>query len=150
MGPLKPLFQWSPIVGADSYELLVTADASFTNPVIIRVGAYALPGADWQCDISLDYNTTYYWKVRACSSDGYSDWSAVGAFTTELPPEVEPLPDPAPDTASTPPSQSPPYPPTPSQPGIPDWAIYLVGGLALAIILLLVIIVVLVLRMRRL
>jgi hypothetical protein len=41
--PLAPIFQWSAIAGADSYELLVATDASFTNPIIIKLGTYALP-----------------------------------------------------------------------------------------------------------
>ena len=85
--PLKPIFQWSAIAGADSYELLVATDAYFTNPIIIKIDAYALPATAWQSDISLDYDTAYYWKVRASGSNSYSEWSAVGAFTTESPPE---------------------------------------------------------------
>ena len=37
-------------------------------------------------------STTYYWKVRASSSSGYSAWSAVSAFTTESAPVLEGIP----------------------------------------------------------
>ncbi|MDI6815104.1 MAG: hypothetical protein QMC90_03380 [Dehalococcoidales bacterium] len=131
---LKPVFQWSAIAGADSYELLVSTDASFANPIIIKIDAYALPSTAWQCDINLDYDTTYYWKVRGISPTTRSAWSAVGAFTTG------PLPSP-------PPELSPP-PAPPAQPTTPDWIIYLVGGLLLTIILQLITMLALVVRIR--
>jgi hypothetical protein len=81
--PLKPLFQWSAIAGADRYELVVSTDLSFSIPSIIKTGDYAIPATAWESDIRLDYDTTYYWKVRGLSADSYSTWSAVSAFTTE-------------------------------------------------------------------
>ncbi len=79
--PLKPLFQWSTVPGADSYELLVATNPSLVNPIIIKAGACALTGIEWQCDVRLNYDTTYYWKVRAINSNA---WSAVAVFTTKL------------------------------------------------------------------
>ncbi len=77
------------MAGADSYELLVSTNTSFTNSVIAKVGMYALPATAWQNDINLDYDTTYYWKVRASSSSNYSAWSAVSAFITKPAPVIE-------------------------------------------------------------
>jgi len=133
---VKPVFQWTPIAGADSYEFLLSTGASFSEPLIVRVGDYALPATAWQCDMGLDHDTTYYWKVRAVGSDSCSVWSAVGAFTTKSPPSpgvslsAEPTPSPSP-----PPPQSP----------IPDWAkklMYLGGGLLVAMVAVLVVLVV--------
>ena len=117
--PIKPVFQWSAVAGADSYELLVSADASLANPSILKTGAYALPTTAWQCNTPLNYDTTYYWKVRAISGDSYSAWSAVGAFTTELQPQPE--------------SPPPPSPLPPPQPTTPDWMPWLMplGGIFL-------------------
>ncbi len=134
--PLKPIFQWSAIAGADSYELLVATDASFTNPIIIKIGAYALPATAWQSDISLDYDATYYWKVRASGSSSYSAWSAVSAFTTESSPEL------------TPPSSSSP-PPSP-EPTIPDWVKYLAGALLLTMLAILITVIILTVKVLRL
>jgi hypothetical protein len=145
--PLKPVFQWNDIAGADSYELIVSADASFGNPIILKVGNYALPSNAWGCNINLHYDTTYYWKVRAISADTHSAWSAVSAFTTEsspLPEESQALQEPP--TPSAPPS---PPPSAPSQPTTPDWVKYLFGGLLAAVVLLSVIILMLVRGMRR-
>ncbi len=85
----EPIFQWSAIDGADGYELMVSTIATFDNPTILKTNSYALPSTAWQCNVSLNYDTTYYWKVRAISADSCSAWSAVSAFTTELEPNLE-------------------------------------------------------------
>ena len=150
--PLRPVFQWSSIVGADSYELLVSTDDSFANPAITKIGAYALPSTAWRCGISLDYDTTYYWKVRAISSDTQSAWSAVGAFTTESPPALEPSPLPTESPPSSPPPPSPP-PPPPVQPATPDWVnwlIHLGGALLLIMVVMLITLIALTVKVFRL
>ena len=162
--PVKPLFQWSAVPGAVTYELLASSDIQFSNLVISRTGDFSLPATAWQGNLDLNLGTTYYWKVRAISADTKSAWSAVGTFTTELPPPslVQPsapptamIPVPAPSPATppvlpTPPQPSPPLPP-PAAPvqHTPDWVVYLIGALLLAIILLIVTIVVLALGLRR-
>ncbi len=149
--PLKPVFQWSAIAEADNYELLVSTNASFSNPIIVKIDDYALPATAWQSDLSLDYDTTYYWKVRASSSSSYSAWSAVGAFTTELPPS-EPSPSPELSSPSSPPPTPPPTPlpsPPSNQPTLPDWVIYLTAALLLTTVLLLITLLVLVVGIRR-
>ncbi len=163
--PQKPVFQWSALAGADSYELVVATDASFSNPVIVRIGDYALPSTAWQSDVNLDYNTTYYWKVRASGSHSYSAWSDVGAFTTELPPQSPPSQEPSQSlnslttsssTRFTPPLSPPPPPPPPvispviavTQSTIPDWAIYLGITLLLTIVLLITALLVWIVRTR--
>jgi len=94
---VKPIFQWSAVAGADGYELMVSTKAALDNPTILKTDSYALTTTAWQCNVSLDYNTTYYWKVRAVNGDTHSAWSAVGAFSTEAPPlEAESLPEPPP------------------------------------------------------
>ncbi|MBI4187414.1 MAG: hypothetical protein HY530_07940 [Chloroflexi bacterium] len=134
--PPKPVFQWSAIAGADAYEMLVSADASFASPIIIKIDSYALPATAWQSDTGLEYSTTYYWKVRARSASSYSAWSGVSAFTTQpapAPPPLQlpaaeslpPMPQPAP-APETPPAGPPPSPaptsPAPAQPSVPPSA----------------------------
>ena len=135
--PLKPIFQWSAIAGVDNYELLVATDASCPNPITIKIGAYALPSTAWQSDINLDYDTTYYWKVRASGSGGYSIWSAISAFTIE-PPEL------------TLPSSSGSPPPPSAEPTIPDWVKYLAGALLLTILAILITVIILTVKVFRL
>jgi len=80
---LAPVFQWVPVTGADRYELLVAAENTFANPVVARAGDTALRANSWQCETSLAYNTTYFWKVRGCTATNFGDWSGVSTFTTE-------------------------------------------------------------------
>jgi len=80
---LNPSFAWSGVDWATGYEFILDEDSNFTHPVISKLGKNALPTAAWQCDTELDYNTTYYWKVRAIESDTCSPWSNTGIFTTE-------------------------------------------------------------------
>ncbi|MBA7613203.1 hypothetical protein ES703_20448 [subsurface metagenome] len=138
---LKPVFQWSAIAGADSYELLVAADVSLASPSIVKAGDYALGTTAWQCDLILNYNTTYYWKVRARSSDSYSAWSAVSAFTTK---PLPPAPTEPAEPAHSPPA--PPSPPPPAQQTTPDWVFYMMGFLGFIVILLLTTILVLAIK----
>ncbi|MBA7659974.1 hypothetical protein ES703_67973 [subsurface metagenome] len=144
--PLKPIFQWSAIAGADSYELLVSTDVSFIHPIIIKIGAYALPATAWQSDISLDYDATYYWKVRASSSSGYSAWSAVSAFTTKSSPAIEPSPPELTPSSSSESSSPPPSP----EPTIPDWVKYLVGAMLLTMLAILITVIILTVKVFRL
>ncbi len=167
--PLKPLFQWSAIGGASSYELMVASDVSFKNPVIVKAGDFSLPDTAWQSNINLDFNAAYYWKVRASGAASYSAWSAVGAFITQPPPTegvvaanpaLAPLPaspaQPLPTQPASPPLQpsSPPQPQTPAAPNpvqsaLPGWFPYLTGAMMMAIVLLLAAVVVLLVLLRR-
>jgi len=162
--PVKPLFQWSAVPEAVTYELLVSSDIQFSNLVISRTGDFSLPATAWQGNLDLNCGTTYYWKVRAISSDTKSAWSAVGSFTTELPPPslvqpsapptaMIPVPVPSPATPPVPPAPPQPSPPVPPSPApvqhTPDWVVYLIGALLLAIILLIVTIAVLALGLKR-
>lgn len=139
---LTPVFQWVPVTGADRYELLVAVDNEFVDPVIVHTGDTALTGNAWRCETGLEYNTTYFWKVRGCTATNFGDWSPVSAFTTESAPVVQPTdtavpavptqpiiqsvitqPAPqitivAPQTQSTPPSV-----PVTVQITVPQWAI---------------------------
>jgi len=137
--PLKPIFQWSAIAWADSYELLVSTYSDFGNPSIKKVGDDALATTAWECGLSLSHGTTYYWKVRARGSDSYSAWSAVSAFTTKSP---------APTKVTQPPSPpSPPSPPPlPTQQTTPDWVFYMMGFMGFIIISLLATILILVIK----
>jgi hypothetical protein len=80
---VKPIFQWSTIAATEKYDLLVAQDAAFNNVVINKTGDNALPGNAWQSDITLENNTTYYWKVKARSDKSFGAWSAVSVFITE-------------------------------------------------------------------
>jgi photosystem II stability/assembly factor-like uncharacterized protein len=130
----------SPPAGANSYELMVSTFATFDNPTILKTGDYALRSTAWQCNISLNYDTTYYWKVRALSADSCSAWSAVSAFSTE--------PDPSLVTGSV---AEAPEPQNPEGPGWLDWLTPMGGGvimLAFLVVMVLMVIVMIVLVIK--
>ena len=176
---IKPVFQWTAVIGAEAYELLVATDAYFTHPVIVKINEYSLNTNAWQCDVSLDYETTYYWKVRATSSSTYSTWSSASVFTTEKAPATDESPPAEEPEITTPiedslmaltppkninllPSSSPseqiiiipqatPVPTTiiNQLPEMPAWLIYLIGGLFGIVFLALLIVLVIVLKIKR-
>ena len=134
--PIRPTFQWSKVPGATIYELEVYRDFELLEIVektpgkelFLTVNAYEL-------EHDLDYSHTYYWRVRAKTGVGYTDWS-LGIFTTM----AEPV-------APTPPVVIPPAaPPTivevPTPAAIPTallWAIIGIGAiLVIALIVLIV------------
>jgi hypothetical protein len=166
--PVRPVFQWTAVISATSYELLVATDAGLTEPVINLTGAQAPAGNVWQCDVNLEYATTYYWKVKAVNASTSSAWSTTGLFTTEAAPsgDVAGMTPPA-EPENTPPDiQLPPgatatvtiaAPSVNSTdaagtPGtyysVPDWVIYFIGGLLAAVILALSVVLVIVLKIK--
>jgi hypothetical protein len=181
---VKPVFQWSAVLGAEAYELLVSSDTDFNHPAIVRINEFALKTNAWECDVSLNYDTTYYWKVRATTASTSSAWSSAGVFTTESAPVTDDAPStvtPAPtqpileDTLATLtpsknvftlpaalspeefrllptsiPTQSPVQTTIVSQlPDMPNWIIYLIGGLLAIVMLSLIIVLAVVLKIKR-
>ncbi len=139
--PVNPIFQWSAIAGAEGYELVISTEANLGNPTILKSGDYALPTTAWQCNVALNYNTIYYWKVRAISDDTCSAWSAVSAFTTELPPSNQ--------LASTPESNSTPEPTQSQDSDWPDWLVPLGIAFLLVMVMILITLIIVVIRVTR-
>jgi len=138
---LRPVFQWSAISGAEGYELLLALDSGFTDVVIARLGNLALPGNAWQVEIDLEYEVTYYWKVRAVNSDSHSAWSAIGAFTVkQAPAEV--------NNPHNSPQEKPPVVAISAANAEQDWVIYVLIALALVVVILLFTILMLVARKK--
>ena len=171
--PLRPVFQWRPVNGAECYELLISADVDFTELLIEKTDAEALLTTTWQCDVDLEHETTYYWKVRGISEKSHSRWSAVGAFTTESLQPEEPEPEPEEDTNPEPTEPETPalsfemdptsgqdeeieivVPPPSSKPSaeitIPRWATYVFVAVLSVIAFLLLVVIAMVVWIRRL
>jgi photosystem II stability/assembly factor-like uncharacterized protein len=131
---LSPTFEWSGIEWADVYEYelaldpTTTAGGYFTEPLVALVGTDSLVSTAWKCDITLDYETRYYWHVKAIGVDTDTPWSDVGTFTTMgVPAEA--------------PTAQPPITIPPTQEITPAWiwAVVIIGAiLVIAVIVLIV------------
>jgi len=57
----SPAFSWSPMFGSTRYEFVLAKDAALTQ-VIARA---IVPSTAYEYDGKLDWNTAYFWQVRA-------------------------------------------------------------------------------------
>jgi len=74
-------FRWTVLRGAQSYQLQVSRDESFTPPPIFE---RSTPARGAQTD--LPASGSYWWRVRAVFADGQSGpWSDARAFELEAP-----------------------------------------------------------------
>ena len=146
-----PIFQWTSFEEAETYELLLGTEVAFNTLKTTKTGQTALPGTAWQSDVTLDYGSTYYWKVRAIGADSFSDWSNTGAFTVQTAPaSATPAAVPPPATqviqvtVPTPLITTNPLP----DPGIPAWLLYAIGGVGLLLVGVLSAILIVLIRRR--
>ncbi|MBI3241626.1 MAG: right-handed parallel beta-helix repeat-containing protein [Chloroflexi bacterium] len=87
----RPLFDWANVTGATSYTLQISTQQNFSTFVlnsIISPSAYVMP-------TDLPRNTLLFWRVRANSIHGPSDWSRTRHFFSANPPSVPVLVSPA-------------------------------------------------------
>ena len=82
----KPLFQWTPVSGAVSYELEI-GTSELMDPLYLPEGsqlAYPLivPGTENQFvpDASFVKGAQYYWRIRAYKGGVWSAWSILRSF----------------------------------------------------------------------
>ena len=73
-----PLFTWEEVAGTSGYEMWLDSDESFSNPT-----KYMGEDPKYQCQVNLNQNTVYYWKVKGKSGALTSNWSETWSFTTE-------------------------------------------------------------------
>jgi hypothetical protein len=84
-----PTFQWSQIVGADTYHLIVSKDPSFSpiyDTIVTDYNSYTPYDVGYLSTYPLD---VYYWKVEARNSGGTiittsNNWSFSKVFKTYL------------------------------------------------------------------
>jgi hypothetical protein len=99
--PLNPTFQWTNVPRATGYEFQLAIDPLMEELIIDFSGdkplgnttAYKLTA------YTLDYSTTYYWRVRAVSATSETDWSVIVAFTTMAEPTETTSTAPPPSTS---------------------------------------------------
>jgi len=78
---INPTLEWNAVTGATGYVLQVSTDNSFTTTLVNQ----SVTGTTYNVS-GLNYNTTYYWRVKATDGTSESDWSTVWSFTTMMQP----------------------------------------------------------------
>ncbi|HMR41279.1 MAG TPA: T9SS type A sorting domain-containing protein [Ignavibacteria bacterium] len=77
---LNPTLDWAEAPTALSYNLQLSADSNFLNPIVnqmnLNVSQYLVTGSP------LTINTAYYWRVKSNNTNGTGPWSQVFRFTT--------------------------------------------------------------------
>ena len=76
---LNPTLEWNGVNGAESYQVQVALDDQFTNIIVdstTQSTSMTING--------LDYDTPYYWRVRASNYTGDGMWSDTWMFRTKL------------------------------------------------------------------
>ncbi len=76
---LQPSFNWSPIVGADSYTLEISTSSTFATIAQTISGITSVPVP---LSTSLTENTVYYWRVKGINTCGTGAASAGFRFKT--------------------------------------------------------------------
>jgi len=91
--PLEPFYadaslpkdiqlQWRDKAGATQFTMEIASSTDFSSPL----QQYTI--SDTVKDVNLNYQTSYYWRVKA---DNTVYWSPTWLFTTKLPPQVQAL-----------------------------------------------------------
>ncbi|MFA6233276.1 MAG: S8 family serine peptidase [Bacteroidota bacterium] len=83
----QPLMRWSSVTSAETYQLQVAANATFTSPIADLSG---LTRTEMRPPMDLASNTTHYWRVRASNAIGDGAWSAVFSYKTAAAPPLAP------------------------------------------------------------
>ncbi len=77
---INPLLEWEEVSGVDYYQVQYNNTNNFDDPCCDET----VEGTDnfFQVVFILDYNTTFYWRVRTMQGIDTTAWSDVWSFTT--------------------------------------------------------------------
>ena len=76
--PTTLTLTWKPDSEAENYQIKIDENNNFSNSTIDK------NITESSIDVNgLEYETTYYWKVRAMAGDNIGKWSKTWSFTTE-------------------------------------------------------------------
>jgi len=83
---ITPLFSWLQAFGAESYTFQLSTDPGF----LTLVSEVTQEDVQLVLTDALNYETTYYWRVRATNAIGEGPWSATRLFVTIADPTPKP------------------------------------------------------------
>lgn len=92
---LNPTLYWGGVINATGYELQMGTSPTMAPSTLLvdATGSLNRLGnvTSYVVDITLEYGTNYYWRVKAVSATSETFWSNVQGFTTMVEPtETEP------------------------------------------------------------
>lgn len=76
----SPVFQWTRVENALSYEIQVARDPTFMNLLIDATGNESVQETTYQSPIPFEPFKVYYWRVRPVLSNAIGYWSAITTF----------------------------------------------------------------------
>lgn len=81
---LTPSFVWETDQNADTYDILVSTDESFsdTGQEVINETGLTTTTFSVEMNNALQKETEYFWQVRGVNETGNGEWSNVNSFTT--------------------------------------------------------------------
>lgn len=133
--PITPTFVWSEAKGAVLYELEVSTDSTFTETPVLSVTPDKAYYQTAETE-ALDYNTTYYWRVRVPGGTWlYGVFTTMAEPTTPAPPFTI-----APTVTTTLPAIE------TNVPIIPTWMLWIIIAIGAVLVIALL---VLIIRTRR-
>jgi Leucine-rich repeat (LRR) protein/uncharacterized protein YdeI (BOF family) len=77
--PVENVLAWNSSERADTYNLQLADNEDFETLIIDQSGL-----EETELEVSLEGQTTYYWRIQAVNSSGSSEWSSAASFTTEM------------------------------------------------------------------
>ncbi len=83
-------------VGGVSYHFMIARDQAFTQISAQTMTNESNGETTWRSDRDLDYELTYYWRVRATDGETVSDWATTQVFRSPNRP-AQPPPSPGPN-----------------------------------------------------
>jgi hypothetical protein len=87
---LSPQLSWNAAAGADSYQIQLATNSSFSNSTMVNDASNVTQTSRSYSNLTL--GTTYFWRVRAHNTDGFSNWSNVRYFVTQSAASTPPAP----------------------------------------------------------
>ncbi len=77
----KPEFIWQRVEGAIGYELSIAKRWDFIENSVSKMGDDCVRDTKYKCEIPLEQNTEYYWRVRPIIATAQGYWSEIRRFT---------------------------------------------------------------------
>lgn len=79
----KPELSWLPVEGTVGYEVAISVNPGFTELAIFKSDATAIRNSTYTCEITLQRNRTYYWRVQPIIATEKGYYSEIRSFIVQ-------------------------------------------------------------------